>query len=115
MNWLFKLDAFHIRKCAVGQTAQWSSLGSVVISYTLKKETTGAQELGEMSLKQKQKNHCELLGNCALGGAEDLRIYLPIHSPKEKASKVPQLTQELNYSLSLWDNCPKDHPATLPI
>jgi len=58
-----------------------------VISYTLKK--TGAQELGEMSLKQKQKNHCELLGNGALGGAEDLRINLPIHSPKGKASKVP--------------------------
>lgn len=54
-----------------------------------------------MSLKQKQKNHYELLGNCALGGAEDLRINLPIHSPKGKASKVPQLTQELNCSLSL--------------
>ena len=43
-----------------------------------------------MSLKQKQKNHCELLGNGALGGAEDLRINLPIHSPKGKASKVPR-------------------------
>ena len=51
-----------------------------------------------MSLKQKQKKtHYELLGNCAL----DLKINLPIHSPKGKASKVPQLTQELNCSLSL--------------